>query len=370
MAKLVLDRITKNFGKVTAVDDLSLEVSDGEFLVLLGPSGAGKTTTLKVIAGVEQPTRGLITIGDKLVNAVEPQRRNIAMAYETYALYPHLNVAENLAFPLRAPGRNLSREQIEGRVKEVATLLNIHMLLDRLPDQLSGGQRQRVSLGRAMVRTPDVLLLDEPISHLDAKLRHRMRAEFKALKAAIKTTTVYVTHDYLEALSLADRVATLDHGRLQQLGTPDGVFSHPVNVFVATLLGHPKINLIRCRVASEGDGMQFVSADGAIRLTAPDRIRQQVQKANVSEVVVGIRPFHVSVLDHQPAPGDVCNATVYVYERLGTAGILTASVGSINLDVITSLEAHFDIDAPVKLAVQTEHLLVFHPTTEQNILLD
>jgi multiple sugar transport system ATP-binding protein len=370
MAKLLLDRITKTFGKVTAVDNLSLEVSDGEFLVLLGPSGAGKTTTLKVIAGVETPTRGLVSIGDRVVNALEPQRRNVAMAYETYALYPHLNVGENLAFPLRAPGRNLGKAQIEQRVKEVATLLNIHMLLDRLPGELSGGQRQRVSLGRAMVRNPDVMLLDEPISHLDAKLRHRMRAEFKALKSAIKTTTVYVTHDYLEAMSLADRVATLDHGRLQQIGTPDDIFVHPVNVFVATLLGHPKINLVRCRVVTEAGRMQLVSADGAVRLTAPDSIRLKVEQANVGEVIVGIRPFDVYALDHQPEQGDVLGGTVYVYERLGTQGVLTASVGATNLDVLTSLEDQFDIDAPVKLAVKTDQVMVFDPATEHNILLD
>jgi ABC-type sugar transport system ATPase subunit len=323
-----------------------------------------------LIAGVEQPTSGLIYIGDKLVNAVEPQRRNIAMAYETYALYPHLTVSENLAFPLRAPGRKLSKQQIEQRVKDVANLLGIHMLLDRLPDQLSGGQRQRVSLGRALVRNPDILLLDEPISHLDAKLRHRMRAEFKALKASIKTTTIYVTHDYLEALSLADRVAALDHGRLQQLATPDDVFSNPANVFVATLLGHPRINLVKCSVTSEAGQIQLVSADGCIKLTAPDRIRQQLQKANLSEIIVGIRPFHVTVLDHQPDQGAVINSTVYVYERLGTTGVLTVAAGSSNLDVITPLDAHFDIDAPVSLAVQTERLLVFHPTIEKNILLD
>lgn len=370
MAKLVLDSLTKTFGKVTAVDNLSFEVEDGEFVVLLGPSGAGKTTTLKLIAGVEHPNSGLIYIGDKLVNAVEPQKRNIAMAYETYALYPHLTVRDNLAFPLRAPGRNLSKAQVEARVNEVAHLLNIHMLLDRQPDQLSGGQRQRVSLGRALVRNPDILLLDEPISHLDAKLRHRMRAEFKALKSSLKTTTVYVTHDYLEALSLADRVVTLDRGQLQQIGSPDEVFTSPVNVFVATLLGHPKINLIRCRVTNQDGQLRFVSNDGHIQLSAPGRIRQKVERANTSEVILGIRPFHLTVLDHPADDGAVIKAMVYVYERLGSTGVLTVAAGTSNLDIITSLEAQFDIDTPVSLGVQTEHMLVFDPATEKNILLD
>ena len=370
MAKLVLDHLTKDFGKVVAVEDLSLEVKDGEFMVLLGPSGAGKTTTLKLIAGVEQATRGYIFIGDRVVNAAEPQDRNVAMAFETYALYPHYTVYDNLAFPLRAPGRKITKAEVDRRVKEVAGLLNIHMLLDRQPGMLSGGQRQRVSLGRALVRDPDVLLLDEPISHLDAKLRHRMRTEFKALESAIQTTTVYVTHDYLEALSLGDRVAVIDRGKLQQLGTPDDVFSRPFNIFVATELGQPRVNLIECSVTSADDKLQLVSADGSICLTAPAKIRDRILQANLSKVILGIRPLHMHIVDGQPADTQVIAGTVYVYERLGTKGVLTVTVGRDLLDVITPIEMQFDIDEAVKIAVETNNVLVFDPTTAQNIVLD
>jgi multiple sugar transport system ATP-binding protein len=240
MAKLVLHNLIKDFGKVRAVNNLSFEVEDGEFIVILGPSGAGKTTTLKLIAGVETPTSGKIYIGDKLMNAIEPSKRNVAMAFESYALYPQYTVAQNLAFPLKAPVRRVPQAEIDHRVKLVAEQLNIQSLLDRLPRMLSGGQRQRVALGRALVRDPEVLLLDEPISHLDAKLRHRMRTEFKALESEIRATTIYVTHDYLEALSLGDRLAVLQKGEIQQIGKPHEVFDNPANTFVAQILGHPR----------------------------------------------------------------------------------------------------------------------------------
>ena len=367
MAKLLLDHVTKKFGSVTAVSDLSLEVANGEFLVLLGPSGAGKTTTLKLIAGVEHLTDGLIYIGDKLVNALEPPRRNVAMAFETYALYPNYNVYDNLAFPLRAPGRKIAKNEIDRKVRAVANTLGIGMLLERQVGALSGGQRQRVSLGRAMVRDPEILLLDEPIAHLDAKLRHRMRAEFKALEREIHTTTVYVTHDYLEALSLADRVAVIDRGILQQVGTPDQVFNRPDNVFVATMLGQPKINLIACRIGREGDRLYFVSPDG-VHLEAPPRMLDAIGAVRLGEVLVGIRPFDMHVVGQEVSHNNVIDGTVYVYERLGTRGVLTASIGSRKLDAITPIEMDFQIDEPVRLAVETENLIVFDAATEKNIL--
>jgi multiple sugar transport system ATP-binding protein len=253
MAELVLQNLTKDYGKLRAANNISLKVEDGEFIVILGPSGAGKTTTLKLIAGVETPTSGMVYIGGKLMNAVEPHKRNVAMAFESYALYPHYTVRDNMAFPLKAPGRRFSQAEISQRVTDVAEMLNIQGLLDRLPKNLSNGQRQRVALGRAMVREPEVLLLDEPISHLDAKLRHRMRTEFKALESVIRFTTIYVTHDYLEALSLGDRLVVLQKGEIQQIGKPDEVFANPVNTFVAQILGHPQINLVETTVRRTGD---------------------------------------------------------------------------------------------------------------------
>lgn len=369
MAKLVLENLVKDFGKVRAVDHLSLDIEDGEFIVILGPSGAGKTTTLKLIAGVETPNSGKIYIGGKVMNAIEPHKRNVAMAFESYALYPHYNVRQNLAFPLYAPGRNIPQAEIDQRVNSVAELLNIHMLLDRLPRMLSNGQKQRVALGRAMVRDPEVLLLDEPISHLDAKLRHRMRTEFKALESAIQVTTVYVTHDYLEALSLGDRLVVIEHGKLQQLGKPSDVFANPVNIFVSKILGHPQINLVECSIQSADDSLYFISKDSAIRLEAPALIRERVLRANLDEVTLGIRPLYMDVANGHTG-ANFFDANVYVYERLGTKGVLTVNTQQHRLDIITPIEMNFDIDQSVKIAIQRENILVFDPKTTQNIMVN
>jgi multiple sugar transport system ATP-binding protein len=368
MATLRLEHLTKDFGKVRAVNDLSLDVEDGEFIVMLGPSGAGKTTTLKLIAGVETPTTGKVYIGDKLMNAVEPHYRNVAMAFESYALYPHMTVKENLSFPLRAPGQKFSQVEIDRRVTSVCETLNIQMLMGRLPQHLSNGQKQRVALGRAMVREPNVLLLDEPISHLDAKLRHRMRQEFKALEADIRYTTIYVTHDYLEALSLGDRLVMLNQGVIQQIGPPHEIFEKPANLWVSKILGHPQINLIECGVHRSDDVLELVSRDGAIRVTVPETLRAQVLKQGADRYTLGIRPMHLHVV---PATGDTtntCNAVVYVFERLGTRGVLTATVGAQKLEVLTPIEMNFAIDDIVRLAIDPSNIMIFDSKSEQNIL--
>ncbi len=328
MADLKLNHLTKKYGSLVAVNDLCLDVPEGEFVVLLGPSGAGKTTTLKLISGVELPTSGTIAIGGRVVNNLEPQQRNVAMTFETYALYPHLTVYENIAFPLRAPGRKLSGVEIDKRVRQVAELLNIHMLLDRMPYQLSGGQKQRTSLGRTMVREPTVMLLDEPIAHLDAKLRHRMRAEFKHLRKVIRTATIYVTHDYLEALSLGDRVVVIDRGVVQQIGTPDEVFNKPANEFVAKAMGEPEINL-------------FTTA--------------------------GIRPMHLSLEATEQNGHDTIPGQVYVFNPVGTKGVLTVAIGDLLLHVLTAPSLEISAKTPVRLAVAPDQLMIFDPQTTQNI---
>lgn len=367
MATLKLDKVTKDFGKVRAVDHLSLEVQDGEFLILLGPSGAGKTTTLKLIAGVETITSGVLYIGGKVMNALEPQKRNTAMAFESYALYPHISVYDNLAFPLRAPGSKMTSAEVDKRVKEVAGLLNMQMLLDRRPAMLSGGQKQRVSLGRALVRNPDVLLLDEPISHLDAKLRHRMRTEFKALESSIQATTIYVTHDYLEAMSLGDRVAVINKGSLQQVGKPEDLFMKPTSVFVATMLGQPRINLIECDVKSSNGQIQFVREEDSLRLTPPAELAQRVQAAGVDRVIVGLRPNFLHVGDDAESVSERFPARVWVYERLGTKGILSTTVGKHRVDLVTPIDMNFTIDETVSIGVESENMLVFDARTEKNL---
>lgn len=376
MARLQLQNLTKDFGALRAVNNVSLDVADGEFVVVLGPSGAGKTTTLKMIAGAETPTSGLIYIGDRLVNALEPFQRNVSMCFESYALYPHFNVHDNLAFPLRAPGVKMSAAEVDQRVHNVAEMLNIHMLLDRLPQHLSNGQKQRVALGRAMVREPDVLMLDEPISHLDAKLRHRMRTEFKALESEIHTTTLYITHDYLEALSLGDRLVVLNEGVIQQIGMPDDVFLNPANIFVSKLLGHPQINLVDCSVVRNNSALQLLSLDGAVRIDVPPHLRQPVESLNRDRLIFGIRPLHLNVVrdanggDHtDPGPTvNKCTGVVYVYERLGTKGILTATVGKQRMEVITPIEMTFDFDEAITIEIDIDRIMVFDPETEKNIL--
>ncbi|HHV63195.1 MAG TPA: ABC transporter ATP-binding protein [Firmicutes bacterium] len=389
MASLGLYNLWKRFGKITAVKGLTLEVKDKEFMVLLGPSGAGKTTTLKLIAGVEKPNDGYIMIGDKVVNATEPHRRNIAMAFETYALYPHFTVYENLAFPLRAPGMRLSAEEIDRRVRRVAEVLNIDMLFDRKPAELSNGQKQRVSLGRTMVREPNVFLLDEPLSHLDAKLRHHMRMEFKRLESSLNTTVVYVTHDYLEALALADRIAVINQGELQQVGTPDEIFNRPANQFVATALGQPEINLIDGDIITESGVPVFVAVDGEFRLEVPRALRAPLGKKGLKKARVGVRPFDIRVAgargwgvnetetgagamrdsEEDRAGKAFVRGRVYVFESLGNKGVLTVQVGKARLSVLTSADFKANVDENITLEVDCNKIMMFDPETTGNIAL-
>src|SRR5207244_1744388 len=242
MARIDYEHVTKTFDGTTAVDDLSLTISDGEFLVLVGPSGCGKTTALRMLAGLEEISNGRILIGDRIVNNLAPGARDVAMVFQSYALYPHMTVYENLAFALR--NRKLPKEEIDRRVRDAASVLDLGNLLKRKPKQLSGGQRQRVALGRAIVREPKAFLMDEPLSNLDAALRVATRAEILKLQRRLRTTTIYVTHDQVEAMTMGDRIAVMNHGVLQQAGTPEELYTRPVNLFVASFIGSPAMNLV------------------------------------------------------------------------------------------------------------------------------
>ena len=326
MADLRIDQLSKSFGRVKALRDLSLHVKDGEFLILLGPTGAGKTTTLRCVAGLEKPERGSIQMNGASVARLSPAERDVALVFQSYALYPRKSVFENMAFPLEA--RGFSPAEIEARVREIARKLRIDMLLDRKPAQLSGGQQQRVALGRAMVRQPQLFLMDEPLTNLDFKLRVEMRAELKRLQQELNATFFYVTNDQVEAMSMADRIAVLDRGVLQQVDTPDTVYQQPANQFVAGFIGSPRMNFIECRL----DRDQLVSADFAWRIALDSERLRQIGKREA--MVMGIRAEDVELSYHIEQSGDgAVEGTVYVTEPLGDRTIIDLRVGTSSVKV-------------------------------------
>ncbi|MGC8878683.1 MAG: ABC transporter ATP-binding protein [Anaerolineae bacterium] len=286
MASVTYENVTKRFGDVVALNNLSLEVQDKEFLVLVGPSGCGKSTALRCLAGLEEITEGRILIGDRVVNDVPPKDRNIAMVFQSYALYPHMSVYDNMAFGLKL--RRTPKDEISRRVQEAAKILGIENLLDRKPKQLSGGQRQRVALGRAIVREPSVFLLDEPLSNLDAKLRVQTRAELIKLHQRLGTTFIYVTHDQMEAMTMADRIAVLKDGVLQQIDTPQNLYDYPGNIFVAGFIGSPSMNFFNATITGESDQL-FVDA-GSFRIPVTPSIKARLKDGAGKRVILGIRP--------------------------------------------------------------------------------
>ena len=310
--------LTKSFGNSAVVDDLSLEIGDGEFVVFLGPSGCGKTTTLRMIAGLEQPNAGDIRIDGERVNDIPPQRRDVAMVFQSYALYPHLTVAQNIAYPLRV--RKLAAAEIQKQVSQTAALLEIQSLLPRRPRDLSGGERQRVALARAIVRHPRAFLMDEPLSNLDAKLRLQMRAELKRLQQTLATTTVYVTHDQAEAMTLGNRVAVMNRGKLQQFDTPLEIYDRPANRFVAEFVGSPGMNLIDGHI--DRSQRMFVSDGLRVALTEELLNRTSGQSAST----LGVRPEHVRVSTIQS--NHWTPVTVYVSELMGSETFVIVETGS------------------------------------------
>ncbi|MDQ3227618.1 MAG: ABC transporter ATP-binding protein [Chloroflexota bacterium] len=322
-APVAFEHVVKRFGAVTAVDDLSLDVPDGEMLVLLGPSGCGKTTSLRMLAGLESISGGQIRIGDTVVNELPPRARDIAMVFQSYALYAHLTVYENLAYPLRV--RKLPKAEIDRRVRDVAGVVQIGELLERKPKALSGGQRQRVALGRAIIRRPAVFLMDEPLSNLDAKLRLHTRGELKRFQRELATTTIYVTHDQAEAMTLADRLAIMDGGVLQQVGRPKEVYAKPASVFVAGFLGSPPMNLLDVRVTSVGGSSGLEIAGTPV--PAPHSLGRRLGAlpADQQEVILGVRPEEI-VLSRETGPGRV-PGEVFVVEDLGNEMLVTLDLG-------------------------------------------
>lgn len=355
MAAVRLEAVSKKFGKQTVVQEISLQIPDREFLVLVGPSGCGKTTTLRMIAGLETISDGKIYIGDRVVNDVEPRDRNIAMVFQNYALYPHMNVYDNMAFALQL--RKMSRDEIDKRVKGAAEVLGIGHLLERKPKEMSGGQRQRAALGRAMVRSPDVFLMDEPLSNLDAKLRVQMRVELVQLHRRVNTTTVYVTHDQIEAMTMGDRIVVMNDGVVQQTAPPKELYDRPVNRFVAGFIGSPPMNFIECKLVREGE--RVYGQAGGLKTLVPAALAARLPSAANGTVVLGIRPEDVRIgASENDRAG---TGKVDVVELLGSEQLGVIAIGSQSLLLRTSAETPLAAGDNVALSFNAAKLHAFDP---------
>lgn len=370
MASVMFKRVYKRFpGGVTAVSDFSLEIKDKEFIILVGPSGCGKTTTLRMIAGLEDITEGDVFIDNKRVNDVAPKDRDIAMVFQNYALYPHMSVFENMAFGLKL--RKVRKEEIKRRVEEAARILDIVHLLDRKPKALSGGQKQRVALGRAIVREPKVFLLDEPLSNLDAKLRAAMRTELTKLHLRLKTTFIYVTHDQVEAMTMATRIVVMKDGIIQQVDTPQNLYDQPCNIFVAGFIGTPQMNFINGVIVKKGDNMFFEFENHSIKLPAEKSSQPALQEYIGKEVVAGVRPellhdeplflskFEDSIIEVEVEFTELMGAEIYLYLNVAEELNLISRVSS------RSKAKSGDI---VKIAVDTSRMHFFDKDTEKVII--
>ena len=371
MAGVNLEGIMKRFGNNDVVKDLTIDIEDREFLVLVGPSGCGKTTTLRMIAGLEDPSSGIIRIGDRVVNDLSPKERDIAMVFQNYALYPHMNVYENMAFGLKL--RHVPRVEIDRRVRQAAQILDIEHLLRRKPRELSGGQRQRVALGRAIVREPAVFLMDEPLSNLDAKLRVQMRAEISKLHRRLKTTIIYVTHDQTEAMTMGSRIAVMKDGLMQQLDTPQAIYDKPSNRFVAGFIGSPAMNFVDVKVDLKGNDAIILGSE-TWQAELPSGERPALRSFAGKKVTLGIRPEHLYPLEpgvgpDTKTPGREISfaGTVEVRETLGAETLLHVAVGAQTMIVRADPRVSSRVGETVQLAFRRENVHLFDPDSERAI---
>jgi len=364
MAGVTLKGLTKYFREVVAVRDMNLEIQDKEFLVLVGPSGCGKTTALRMIAGLEEVTAGEIYIGDRLVNDVSPKDRDIAMVFQNYALYPHMSVFDNMAFGLKL--RKIPRVEIRRRVDEAGEMLGLQGLLKRRPKELSGGQRQRVALGRAIVREPKVFLMDEPLSNLDAKLRVQTRAELIKLHRRLGITTIYVTHDQIEAMTMGDRIAVMNEGLVQQVDAPLGLYNRPHNLFVAGFIGSPGMNFVKSQLVAD-DGLLYVDA-GAFKVAIPPRRAADLRNHVGRPVIFGIRPGDIYDRALNPAAatdGNTAQVTVDVTEPMGPTVYAYLAAGPHSLIADLGADTAAQDGQPLNIVFDMEKAHLFDPETEQ-----
>ncbi len=362
MASLSLQGVTKAFGATQVLHPLTLDIAHKEFLVLVGPSGCGKSTLLRMIAGLEDVTSGTIAVDGRVVNEIEPKDRDIAMVFQDYALYPHMTVYDNMAFGLLY--RDTPKPEIHRRVEEAARILNIGEYLKRRPRQLSGGQRQRVAMGRAIVRDPKVFLFDEPLSNLDAKLRVQMRTEIKKLHQRVQTTVIYVTHDQVEAMTLADRIVVMRQGHVEQVGTPDVIYREPASTFVASFIGAPTMNLVPGRLQADGDDLAVVLSEG-VRLPIPPARAGRYRAYGGREAILGLRPEHI-VWAPDGRPGAI-KVTAGVVEPLGADTLVFFEIGGREMVCRVPPEAAHRTGDKLRLTFDMSRMHLFDAATERAI---
>ena len=360
MGKVVLEHVTKKFGQITAVDDFNVEIDDNEFIVIVGPSGCGKSTMLRMIAGLETQTSGNIKIAGDLVNDKPPRDRNIAMVFQNYALYPHMNVYENMAFGLSLHG--MPKDKIDAKVQEAAAILSIKELLNRKPKELSGGQRQRVALGRAIVREPAVFLMDEPLSNLDAKLRVQTRAEISKLHDRLNVTTIYVTHDQTEAMTMADRIVVIKDGVIQQIADPQTLYDDPANQFVAGFIGTPPMNFFRCKLAIQEERLQLTATDLVFPIS--DDWRSVVEPFLNQELVLGIRPENAGICETDRKN---MNAVVEVVEPMGSETYLHLKIGDQKAIIRVSPDCKPVVGERIGLQIDPGRIHIFKTDTGESL---
>ena len=369
MARIQLENVKKSFGKVQALNGINIDVKDKEFFVLFGPAGAGKTTILNCIAGINLPEEGMVRFNGEVVNLVDPAHRNVAMVFENYALYPQMTVYDNMAAALRSNLYKTDEETIKEKVHAAARMMKMENLLERLPSQLSNGQKQRVAMGRALVRTPNVFLMDEPLAHLDAKLRNAMRTELKEMQANLGSTCIYVTHDFMEAMALGDRIAIINKGEIVQIGSGDEIYYMPCNEFVAQLMGDPQINILPGEIKESGKGYEFCFQANGQKLAVPmpeeKALFQNIRRAGLKETDMGLRPQNVKY-SFTPKEG-YFKTTVYSYESIGNKSVIMADCGDYQLRMIAPNGLKIQIDQEIYVSLEVDHSMFFDPQTKEYV---
>ena len=360
--RVELNDLTKRWGNVTGADNITLDIQSGEFVAFLGPSGCGKTTTLLMIAGIYKPTAGEIRFDDRVVNQVAPKDRNIGMVFQSYALYPHMSVRQNIGYPLKL--KKSPAAEMEERVQRVADMMGIGHLLDRRPAQLSGGQQQRVALGRALVKEPSLLLFDEPLSNLDARLRLTMRSEIKRLQLDLGITSIYVTHDQVEAMTMADRIAVMQEGKLQAYAPPAELYERPRTIFIAGFVGNPPMNLFDAQTMREGD--RFLARRQGLEVELPPEWGSRA--AGKGEVTAGVRPEDITLLPDPASSSEGALGEVFVVEPLGRDNLVDVRIDDLHLFVLADPRQPLNIGDPVRLKFDGDKVQLFDPETELSLL--